>query len=101
MNSNENNKQPQKMTTAFGAPVANDDDIKEQSRVFFNHELFRNVDDLWEKKNSQRQFYTLPNTQIPNNRESFMKWLYTQPKNSICKQNTGACDRYGDLRQLR
>ena len=28
MNSNENNNQPKKMTTAFGAPVANDDDIK-------------------------------------------------------------------------
>ena len=28
MNSNENNNQPKKMTTAFGAPVSNDDDIK-------------------------------------------------------------------------
>ena len=27
-NSNENNNQPKKMTTAFGAPVPNDDDFK-------------------------------------------------------------------------
>ncbi len=77
----------------------NDDEVKEESKVFFNHDLFRNVDDLWEKKNSQRQFYTMPNTTIPNNQIEFAKWLYKS--GPVCKSDTGACDRWSDLRYSR
>lgn len=75
-------------------PVAcnvEDDDIKEDIAVNFNHELFRDVDELWERKNSQRQFYTIPNTAVPNNQKEFANWLYkTRP---TCKEDHAFCDR--------
>ena len=37
----------------------------------FNHDLFRDVSSVYGKRNSQRQFYTVPSTTIPNNQTSF------------------------------
>jgi len=79
---------------------ADDEDINEESRVFFNHDLFQDVGDLWEKKNSQRQFYTLPNTGIPNRQVDFAKWLYYD-QFGTCRENNQYCLRYEDLRRKR
>jgi hypothetical protein len=78
---------------------ADDDDINDEMRINFNHDLFRDVDDLWERANSQRQFYTTPNTMIPNNQKEFAEWLYKIPK--TCKEDGINCLRYEDLRFKR
>ena len=58
----------------------------------FNHDLFRDVSSVYGKRNSQRQFYTVPSTTIPNNQTSFAKWLYnTGP---TCKEDTIKCAPY-------
>lgn len=75
---------------------ANDDDIREEIEVNFNKDLYRDVEDLWNKKNSQRQFYTTPSTSIPNNQKEFAEWLYKVP--FTCKENNENCLRYEDLR---
>jgi len=75
---------------------AEDDDIKISIRENFNKGLFRNVDELWEIENSQRQFYTLPNTQVPNNQKDFAEWLYKIPL--TCKQDQYECTGLTDLR---
>jgi hypothetical protein len=82
-----------------GACNLDDEDIKDDMRVNFNHDLFRDVDELWEKKNSQRQFYTMPNTSVPNNQTEFANWLYKIPQ--ICKSDNSGCLRYEDLRFKR
>lgn len=64
---------------------ADDDNIKDDIAVNFNHELFRDVDEVFDKANSQRQFYTTPNTSIPNNQTEFAQWLYRKPKGTLCK----------------
>lgn len=73
---------------------ADDKDIQEQITVNFSQDLYRDVDDVWERKNSQRQFMTTPNTMIPNNQIDFAKWLYYVP--STCKENQYSCLRYVD-----
>lgn len=78
---------------------ANDEDIKNNIVVNYNHQLFRDVDEIWERENSQRQFYTTPNTAVPNNQTEFAKWLYYIP--STCKENTANCNRWEDLRWKR
>ena len=78
---------------------ADDDEIKDDMTVKFNHELFRDVDELWERANSQRQFYTMPNHGVPNNQIEFAKWLYKIPK--TCKEDQSNCLRYEDLRSRR
>jgi hypothetical protein len=59
----------------------------------FNHNLYKDVDDVWSKANSQRQYYTMPNTQIPNDRDAFAKWCFQDP--NVCKDGAAQmCGKY-------
>ena len=60
-------------------------------------DLYRDVDDLFEKKNSQRQFYTMPSTSNPNDQKAFAEWLYGVPE--TCKTDQTYCLRYDKLKQ--
>jgi len=77
---------------------SDDDDINEEIQRTFNKNLYRDIEDTWEFENSQRQFYTIPSTSIPN-QQDFAEWLYKVP--SVCKQNQEACLRYEDIRYKR
>ena len=55
----------------------------------FNYNLYRDVSDLYNKNNSQRQYYTAPSTTIPNKQTEFAKWLYLAPP--TCKEDTIRC----------
>lgn len=61
--------------------------IKKEIDKGFNHNLYKDVSDVFEKSNSQRQYYTNPSTTIPNDQESFSKWLYKVP--TTCKSGDG------------
>ena len=39
----------------------------------FNYGLYQDVGDVWGKNNGQRQFYTMPNTSIPNKQHATNK----------------------------
>lgn len=75
------------------------DDIKDSMETNFNHNLYKDIDDLFGKNNSQRQFYTNPITTVPNDQDSFAKWLYSVP--ATCKEDQENCLRYEDLRNNR
>jgi len=77
----------------------NDPKIKEEIDRHFGNNLFTDVDDLFGKMNSQRQFYTMPSTTIPNKQEDFAKWLYLNPK--TCKEDQDYCLKYEDVRAKR
>jgi hypothetical protein len=56
----------------------------------FHERLFQDCSDIYDKMSSQRQFYTVPNTSIPNDQDGFAKWLYSTPP--TCKEGNGfAC----------
>ena len=78
------------------AANADDDEIKDKIEESFNDDLFRNVDDLFNIKNSQRQFYTTPATSNPPDTKKFANWLYLSP--TTCKDDQERCLRYEDLR---
>jgi len=83
-------------------PVAcdtTDENVKRSMDEMFNHNLFKDVNDVFGKMNSQRQFYTMPNTTIPNAQDDFAKWLYANPK--TCKEDQEFCLRYEDVRAKR
>ena len=61
--------------------------IQEDINSKFNEGLFRDISDIYGKASSQRQFYTMPNTSIPNNQEGFAEWLYQTPQ--TCKEGNG------------
>ncbi len=72
------------------------DTIKKEIESMFEHNLYRDVDDVFGKFNSQRQFYTMPSTTIPNKQDEFAKWLYLSK--ATCKENNDNCLKFEDVR---
>lgn len=86
-------------TDAPAACNSDDENIKNSITKSFNNNLYMDIDDAFDKMNSQRQFYTVPNTAIPNNQGDFANWLYRTPV--TCKEDQEQCLRYEDLRFKR
>jgi hypothetical protein len=74
-------------------------EVSQETEDHFNYDLYKDIDDLYEKNNGQRQFFTMPYTTIPNDQGSFARWLYSVPE--TCKENQESCLRYEDLRSNR
>ena len=76
-------------------------EIKSQVNAAFNNNLYKDVSDVFGKMNSQRNYFTMPWTTIPNDQEKFANWLYKNP--DTCKENQDACigQNYEDLRSNR
>ncbi|AGE55691.1 hypothetical protein ATCVMN08101_576R [Acanthocystis turfacea Chlorella virus MN0810.1] len=80
--------------------------VANEMRKNFNKGLFKNLDDVYEKENSQRQFYTMPVTTGAPDTIAFAEFLYgsrsgTKPCRSddqlstgwgTCKENPAACE---------
>jgi hypothetical protein len=70
--------------------------VKEQIEEKFNFNLYQNVDEIYGNLNSQRQYFTMPWTTIPNDQDTFTNWLYKSPKTlkeaNICNDfGTNSC----------
>ncbi len=76
----------------FRAPACHSFDnkeVKEEIEDKFNYNLYRDVGDLYSKNNSQREFYTMPSTEVIPDQTSYAKWLYyTGP---TCKEEAIKC----------
>jgi transcription initiation factor IIE alpha subunit len=73
------------------------EDLREDIKDKFTHNLYKDLDDAFEKNNSDRQFYTCPNTEIPSNQEKFLEFLYGDMANN-CKSDTQNCKPFEDVR---
>lgn len=69
------------------------DQVKEYVDDYFENTLYRSVDDIYNKDSSTRQYYTMPNTNIPNDQEGFANWLYKIPEKT-CKEGNGEKCKY-------
>jgi len=70
-------------------PSWNNNDLQKKIESDFDYNLYRDVGDLYGKSNSQRQYYTMPSTTIPNNQTSFAKWCYQV--GPTCKEKSIYC----------
>jgi hypothetical protein len=70
-------------------PSWNNEEIQKDIENKFGYNLYRDVGDLYGKSNSQRQYYTMPSTTIPNNQTSFAKWCYGV--GPTCKESSIYC----------
>jgi len=52
------------------------DDVEKEITENFNANLYFEADDIFQKNNSQRQFYTVPNTESANRQHELGEWLY-------------------------
>ena len=67
--------------------ITEDEYLKQDIENKFNHNLYQDVGDIWNKNNSQNRFYTMPNTSIPNKQKDFAQWLYN--RGPTCKEQNG------------
>lgn len=71
----------------FNACHVDNKKVRKEISTYFKNPIFKDVIDIYDRKFSERQFYTVPATTIPNDRESYEKWLYSRDK--TCKENNG------------
>ena len=77
----------------------NDKKVQRDIKSKFEKNLYQNTVDIWGRNNSQREYYTMPNTTIPNDQINFANWLYkTEP---TCKEITSNCKVEQDIRHKR
>lgn len=71
------------------APACSIEDPKVKATIErkFDERLFRDVSDIFGKMSSQREFYTMPSTTIPNDQTGFAEWLYG--RGMSCKEGDG------------
>lgn len=68
--------------------------IKKEMHATYNDTLFKDVTDIYETKNSERQFYTMPNTRSFNDQTGFAEWLYGKKNRKMCKSDVEVCSGF-------
>jgi len=70
------------------------EEVSEDIEKHFNDGLFKDVNDLYDKNNSQNRFYTMSNTNEYGIKHGdtvkYANWLYNTSQ-STCKEDTGQC----------
>lgn len=64
--------------------------VQRKVKQNFEEGLYRDVDDIFNKKASDRQYYTMPVTTIPNDQKAFANWLYST-NGKTCKERNESC----------
>lgn len=71
-------------------PSCSYNEVGDEVKDSFEKGLFKDVNDVYNRENSQRQFYTVANNNVPNSQNEFASWLYA--KDEVCKDgDLGAC----------
>lgn len=71
--------------------------LREDIEDKFNYNLYKSIDDVYDTMHGRREFYTVPNTDVPSNQERFLEFLYGDMRKN-CKSDTTQCEPYSDLR---
>ena len=61
------------------------DDIKNDMKKYFRKIIHTDLTDIWGKNISDRNFYTMPNTNIVNKQTEFANWCYDMKNSGACK----------------
>ena len=69
--------------------------------------LFNDTNTIYNNRINQRPFYTMPNSQVPNNQTDFAKWLYETPitcqegNNGLLKSTRGCAYNFKSVKELK
>lgn len=77
-------------------PACEYEDVKNEMRSEFKKDIVPDPADLWGTNISDRNFFTMPWTQIVNNQTGFANWLYGN--SGKCKNEGIDCDKNRDNR---
>lgn len=70
-------------------------ETKSQLDSQFENRVYADPGDVWNRSQSQREFYTMPSTSTPNDRESYQNWLYRVPGKTCKEGNMAVCSTDG------
>lgn len=68
-----------------------DPSVKVTLDDFFRTEFYSDPTDVFGRSQSQRQFVSMPSTSIPNDQDSYQKWLYKIPGKTCKEGGREAC----------
>ena len=80
------------------APAYNDEvheEMNEKAKTDVDERLYKNLGDNLSFENSMRNFYAMPNTQIPNNQRDFALFCYGNMPS--CKDGDETCSKNNAL----
>ena len=77
--------------TRAAAPDITSTESKVELDSMFRTQWYSDPTDVFGKSQSQRMFVTQPNTTVPNDQDSYQKWLYKIPGKSCKEGNYDAC----------
>jgi hypothetical protein len=90
------NKKPSHQSLLYSE--TNDPDTKKQTELHFNHNLYKKVDDIYNKQNSQNRFFTMPISEFGiahGDTVKFANWCHNNQA-PICKENSRHCTKLLD-----
>ena len=71
-------------------------EVKERLDKQFKVQIYNDPGDVWNRNQGQREFYTMPSTSLPNDRDSYQNWLYRIPGKTCKEGNMAACKAGSD-----
>lgn len=77
--------------TRAAAPDMTTPQAKVELDSMFRTQWYSDPTDVFGKSQSQRMFVTQPNTTVPNDQDSYQKWLYKIPGKTCKEGNYDAC----------
>ena len=66
-----------------------DEKVQQEMRNNFVNDMIQDPNDIWGRHMNERNFYTMPNTEIVNDQKGFAEWLYGSM--GQCKENGKGC----------
>jgi hypothetical protein len=66
--------------------------IQDKLDNFYRVQWWSDPTDVYGKNQGQRQFYTMPSTSVPSDRQSFQEWLFKIPGKTCKEGNRDACN---------
>jgi hypothetical protein len=87
------------MSNSNRASACEYDEVKDEMREEFTKDIVPDPADLWGKNISDRNFFTMPWTQVVNDQTGFANWLYGN--SGDCKDKGINCEKNHDNRYHR
>jgi len=83
-----------------------DKEVSEEIDDLLKDKLYRSTNNIYNNRIDSRQFYTMPNTAVPNDQGSFAQWLYSTPvscsegQSNVFKQTRTCSYNYMPLSEM-
>ena len=80
---------PLVMGNVYKSPACPTHEVKDKINEAFFDTFTQNPYDFYDRKHSQREFYSVANSVVPNDQNGFAEWCWGSSK--VCKQNPKIC----------